>query len=182
MKRVPILTTTADVRRMLARHNVQGVTDVAILYEKFVPKKQALITLSRPTFLRDNLRALENATLSGSFITSEAADYSESGPPPSTFGNGPHAGVDDGGKSVLLSWFPSTMDMSHLVPVLQKYQLAGSFKESVIPTDSTAKLPISVLVKTASESEAYRIVRDLHMTNPLEKMRWSKLIQARIIH
>ncbi|KAF5391382.1 hypothetical protein D9757_001973 [Collybiopsis confluens] len=125
LKGIPILATTADIRRMLARHDLPGVTDVAILYEGFAPKKEALITHSRPAFVGHNLRELVNATLSGSFITSEAVDYSESGVPSSSFGTGPRAGMDNEGRNVLLSYFPSAMDLSHLVPILDKYQLVN---------------------------------------------------------
>lgn len=136
---------------MLTRYNVQGVSDgkrllkdawslthlilpVAILYDNFVPTKQALITLARPNFLKDNLRELTNGSLSGRLFSPEAVDYSETGPPESSFGTGPHAGLDNLGKNVLLSSFYPNTDMSILGSVLEKYKLAGTFEESVLPT------------------------------------------------
>ncbi|KAJ4488046.1 hypothetical protein J3R30DRAFT_3695702 [Lentinula aciculospora] len=182
LKRIPALTTPADIRRMLTRYNVQGVADVAILYENFIPTKQALITLARPNFMRDNLRELTNATLSGLVLTSEEIDYSVSGPPPPVFGTGPHAGVDNVGKNVVLSPFPYGTSPINLETVLEKYTLAGSFNDSVLPIRNASKNPISMLVKLGSESEAYRVVREVHMTNPLVWFRWSRDLRARIIH
>ncbi|KAH7877486.1 hypothetical protein F5879DRAFT_646462 [Lentinula edodes] len=182
LKRIPALTTPSDIRRMLIRYKAQGVADVAIMYENFVPTKQALITLTRPNYLRDNLRELINATLSGVVFTSEEVDYSISGPPPSVFGTGPHAGVDNIGKNVVLSPFPSGTSPYILEDVLKKYTLVGSYQDSVLPINAGSKNPITMLVKLGSESEAYRVVRDLHMRNPLENVRWSRNLQARIIH
>ncbi|KAE9400744.1 hypothetical protein BT96DRAFT_857002 [Gymnopus androsaceus JB14] len=182
LKNVPVPTTTADLRRMLTRYNVQDVSDVAILYNNFVPAKQALITLARPNFLRDNLRALTNGSLSGRMFSHEAVDYSESGLPESSFGTGPHAGLDNVGKNVLLSSFYHDSTIYPLASALEKYKLAGTFEESVIPTATKGSKmqPISMLVKCRTESEAYRLARDLHMTRSLHT--WSQLLEARIIH
>ena len=114
---------------------------VAIMYENFVPTKQALITLTRPNYLRDNLRELINATLSGVVFTSEEVDYSISGPPPSVFGTGPHAGVDNIGKNVVLSPFPSGTSPYILEDVLKKYTLVGSYQDSVLPIKSVISIP-----------------------------------------
>ncbi|KAJ3755841.1 hypothetical protein EV360DRAFT_85537 [Lentinula raphanica] len=178
------MTTPADIRRMLTRYNVQGVADVALIYEKFVPTRQALITLARPNFLRDNLRELTNATLSGQVFTSEEVDYSETEPPPPELGRGPHAGVDNLGKNVVLSYFPSGTSPRSIQTISEKYSLAGSFDVSVrsVKSGDGPKDPVVMLVKLQSESEAHRMVRDLHMTNPLPWFRWSSDIQARIIY
>jgi len=183
LKNIPVPTSIADLRRMLTRYNVQGVSDVALLYDNFVPTKQALITLARPNFLRDNLRELTNGSLSGRLFSPEAVDYSETGPPESSFGTGPHAGLDNLGKNVLLSSFYPNADVSILDSVLEKYKLAGTFEESVLPTKAAFKTQhISILVKCGSESETYRLVRDLHMTTPFQRGLASHFLEARIIH
>ncbi|KAJ4000068.1 hypothetical protein F5050DRAFT_1804425 [Lentinula boryana] len=182
LKRIPALTTPADIRRMLTRYNVQGVADVAIIYENFMPTKQAIITLALPNFLRDSLRELTNATLSGVVFTSEEVDYSEFGPPPTELGTGPHAGVDNSGNNVVLSSFPSGTSPTNIKTITDKYLLASSFEESVLSIKTAPKNPVSMLIKLRSESEAYRMVRDLHMTNPLERLRWSRNLQARVIY
>jgi len=183
LKNIPVPTATADLRRMLTRYNVQGVSDVALLYDNFVPTRQALITLARPNFLRDNLRVLTNGSLSGRLFHPEAVDYSETGQPETSFGTGPHAGLDNVGKNVLLSSFHQNVDMSLLGSVLEKYKLAGTFDESVIPTQAAFRTQyITILVKCGSESETYRLVRDLHMTSPFQRGLASQLLEARIIH
>lgn len=168
---------------MLTRHNVNGVTDVALLYENFVPTKEAVITLARPNYMQDSLRELKNGTLSGKVITSEALDFSETGPPQPRFGYGPNASMDNIGKNVVLSYFPPKTGISQAYePILEKYELAGPFKDSVILTDYSPQNPISLILKCKTESEAYRVVRDLHLKNPLGGLRWTQILLARVLH
>ncbi len=87
---VPSTVTTGDIRRLITRTGVQGVSNgvfyyllpycifssliVAIQYtHRYRRTGNVYLTLSLPNFLRDNLRVLEDATISGITIKAEAS-------------------------------------------------------------------------------------------------------------
>jgi len=180
-----------------------GVTDVAIDYHRFIPTGRAFLTLTTPDVLNQNLRALENASISSIPITSVSS------PPPPTVsqrtrgvqgrmeaaerglitGNGPRGGVVNDGKNIVLWGLPGRLTPEGLKGLLHNFKLAGTEgrkKEfvKVEPPDRSAYTMVSKhLIRMSSVSEAHRLVRALHMTYFQPEVHKEKyLIRCRVVY
>ncbi|TFK42962.1 hypothetical protein BDQ12DRAFT_719798 [Crucibulum laeve] len=184
--RVPVTTTAADVRRAILRQDLQGITDVVLEYEHFMPRGSALITLSKPDFLKDNLRLIQNMSIAGIPVKSEAVKPEEV-PTPSRLrglkgrvqsaarglltGDGPRAGVSDNGRCVTIWGLPGRL----AVEAVETYLVDLGF-ELPRAKDGTSDLVRVELpegkfsmfsryfVTMPSVSEAQRLVRMVHNT------------------
>jgi len=87
-----------------------------------MPTGRALLTLHKPNFLRDNLRALENATIAGIQISSKARDIGEN--IESKLGDGPHGSTHNAGKNILIWNLPGKAQISTIEPLVQGFALA----------------------------------------------------------
>jgi hypothetical protein len=124
-------------------------------------------------------------------------------------GNGSQGGITDVGRSVLLSGLPGKISTSAVRRYLKDYNLMGGQAEVVkleswvssssfdvlscpftlVPSpshfhrSSKSALTSRVLVRLSSASEAFRLLRNLHMTN-YEPEVWKDryIIRARLIY
>jgi len=101
-------------------------------------------------------------------------------------GNGVQGGITDGGRSVLLSGLPGRISVETVRRLLRNYKLMGGQAEVVkLGTNDTVRnaLTSRILVRLSSASEAFRLVRNIHMTN-YEVGAWEDkyTIRAKLIH
>ncbi|KAK0197240.1 hypothetical protein F5146DRAFT_37249 [Armillaria mellea] len=152
---VPSTVTTGDIRRLITRTGVQGVSNVAIQYtHRYRRTGNVYLTLSLPNFLRDNLRVLEDATISGITIKAEASlsipdkDY--------RYGDGM-------GTTVVVQGPPGKADVHAFRGMLRGYTLdSGPEPITQIPLPKGGFSRVSrFLVRFASASDAHRFVRDI---------------------
>jgi hypothetical protein len=123
-------------------------------YDRFLPSGRALITLTGPDFLRDNLRLLERFTIAGEPVSAEPKIVEESRPRTRgtkgraeaeergvATGNGPHAGLlQNTGKTVVIWGFPGKMTAGMALPYFHEFKVAKSKKE----THRIQKIPLYV--------------------------------------
>jgi hypothetical protein len=114
-------------------------------YDRFLPTGRALITLTGPDFLRDNMRLLERFTIASAPVFAEPtiveanrprtrgtkgrAEAQERGV---ATGNGPHAGLlQNAGKSVVIWGFPGKITIEVVAPFFKDFKVAKSKKEKL---------------------------------------------------
>lgn len=120
----------------------------ALIYSRFKPTGTALVTLKRPDFLRENLRLLDNISISGTLLKARPAVFDD---PSAAFprgrgakgredaaargvldGNGPHAGIGNNGKNVMVWGFPGKTEKLAVKYIVRDFDLArnndGEFK------------------------------------------------------
>jgi len=180
---VPRSATPADIRKAVVRAKLKGVADVAIDYSHFAPSEKALLTLTRPNLLQENLLALQNASIAGIPIKATPTRLSDPSPPRQRgvkgrreaadrgiLGNGPHAGLSNGDRNVTIWGFPGKLEPESLFPLFEHFNLstnkAGQPDIVKIPLPDGAFTMVSrFLLRLASASEAHRLVRQLHLTH-----------------
>ncbi|KAG5647204.1 hypothetical protein DXG03_001163 [Asterophora parasitica] len=196
---VPNLTTPADIRRAVAK-KLQGVENVEIDYNRFRPSGRALITLTRPEYLRDNLRELQKFTLCGIPVRSNGVHISDgvaerprsrgnkgraqAAERGAITGNGLHGHFPNAHRNVVMWGLPGRLEPKDLENALHDFKLAKSQKGEMtivkvaIPHDRFSMFS-RFLVTMSSVSEARRLVRQFHMTS------WAggkQLIRAQVLH
>ncbi|KAH9997641.1 hypothetical protein BJV77DRAFT_983706 [Russula vinacea] len=185
---LPRTSTPADITRLLARNRVHNVTNA---YRTRLP------TLAQPSVLPKALAALQQVRFFGHPLTPRTTK------PPSeprmrsrglkgreeasersiVSGTGSQAGITDLGKSVLLSGLPGRISPEAMRRYLKNYSLMGGQGEVVkLESNLKASLTCRVLVRLSSASEAFRLLRNLHMTN-YEPDAWGDryIIRAQLI-
>jgi len=81
-------------------------------------------------------------------------------------GSGSQGGITDVGRSVLLSGLPGKITTEVVRRFLRNYKLMGGQAEVVkLEQETRSEMTSRVLVRLSSMSEAFRLVRNLHMTN-----------------
>lgn len=99
-----------------------------------------MVTLKRPDFLKENLRLLDNISIAGTLLKARPAVFDD---PSAAFprgrgdkgrqdaaargvldGNGPHAGIGSGGKSVMLWGFPGRTEKLAVKYIVRDFDLA----------------------------------------------------------
>ncbi|GBE81919.1 hypothetical protein BKA93DRAFT_819367 [Sparassis latifolia] len=181
---LPRSALPADVRRACLKAKVD-VASVSIDYFRLLPTQKAFIELHSPLYLQSSLKNLKNAVVGGSQIYSYPSQDPTGGRPDRTrgikgraeaaergiiTGNGPAGGLTSQGKNVVMSGLPGRMTAEALREFLKGYKLAGSEggKKEVVKMDVGVYQKLAFtsrhLVRTASISEAHRLVRTLHMT------------------
>lgn len=185
LRGVPKTATTWDVRRVLTRSGAHGVTNIHICYEYFKPTGEVLITLSRPHFLRDNLRVLDNVSFAASRV-SPRPFIPEEAPRPkmrsrglrgkeqaalrgALNGNGPHAGMSNLDRTVTIWGLAGKATPRALAEVLEGFDVAESAKGRMniikIPLpENQFSMTSRFIVTLKTVAEAHRVVRALHQT------------------
>jgi len=152
LRNVPVTATPGDLRRLVHRSKAQGVSEsacivpmssnpptttdftfpVALMYDRFAPTQKALITVTLPDFVRDNIRVLDNATLSG--FTVHAAPILDPIPGNIETGSGPRGGLKEAesGKSVILSGIPIRASGQIIDELTAKYELDADSQHPVV--------------------------------------------------
>ncbi|PFH52410.1 hypothetical protein AMATHDRAFT_2145 [Amanita thiersii Skay4041] len=204
LQNVPLSATTTDVRRLVEWTRLSGVEDVALQFEHFRPTGKALITLSRPELLRDNMRLLQNIGFAGVPLHVEPKLSSDVRELPGRTrgvkgreaaarrgildGNGPHAGLLNGERTVTIWGFPGKTEVPTVEYILKSFKLT----RSVNGKSSVFKIPIPqnefamssrFIATTQTVSEAHRMVRQVNMTffEP-DTLGNRFLLRARIVH
>lgn len=99
---------------------------MSIIYKAFSPTGTALVTLTAPNFLRDNLRVLDRTILTGSVLSAVPLDK-----PPETdvrVGDGPIGGLS---TSVIVSGLPFNNTIASMQTLVKNYTLADIEKPVV---------------------------------------------------
>ncbi|KAF8162936.1 hypothetical protein B0H34DRAFT_693481 [Crassisporium funariophilum] len=189
--------TRGDVRRAVMAAGMKGVADVSILYQHFRPAGKALLTMSLPDYTRDAIRDAERLTMGDNHgITAEPtadprfmpqrhrgvkgrADATNRG----MLGSGPSAGFVSG-KTVTLYGLPGKALKRDVSRMVQGFELAGTEETSVLQApipERKFSMYSRFVVLLASESEAERLVRKLHLT-PYKGIESAPIVHAEIIH
>lgn len=109
-------------------------------YSRFFPTGRALVTLTAPNFLQDNLRLLNRLTIAGMPVSAQPKIVEESRQRTRgtkgrveaeergvATGNGPHAGLQQNiGKMVVIWGFPGRMSTGLVAPYFDDFQVATS--------------------------------------------------------
>ncbi|KAH9063511.1 hypothetical protein EDB87DRAFT_1604109 [Lactarius vividus] len=195
---LPRTATPADITRLLGRNKIHNIMKVALEYQRFEPTGSAVLTLTQPSVLPKVVGALKELRFFGHTMTPRTV------PPPTDIrmrsrglkgreeasqrsvvtGNGCQGGITDGGRSVLLSGLPGRISEDSVRKFLRNYKLMGGQAEVVkLEKDTRRELTSRVLVRLSSPSEAFRLVRNVHMTN-YEPDTWEDkyTIRAQPIH
>ncbi|KAI0306648.1 hypothetical protein B0F90DRAFT_787660 [Multifurca ochricompacta] len=195
---LPRTTTPADITRLLGRNKVQNITKVTLEYHRFEPTGRAFLTLTQPSVLPKSLAALKQLRYFGHPLTPRTTPVpaeprmrsrglkgrEEASERSIVSGNGSQGGITDGGRSVLLSGLPGKISTEGVRKFLTNYKLMGGQAE-VVKLEPNAKSAMTsrVLVRLSRTSEAFRLVRNVHMTN-YEPGVWDDryTIRAQLIH
>jgi hypothetical protein len=182
---LPLTATPGDLRRAIDRVGLKGVQDckfsemilsismtvfftVALLYTSFRPTGTALISLKGPDTLKENLRLLDNALMSGIPLKAQPlmlnnADTmlprargdkgrEEAATRGALRGNGPHAGISNGGKNVTIWGFPGKTGAASVEYIVRDFNLdrkknglASVYKIHLYVLTSPFSKPITLL-------------------------------------
>ncbi|KAI0374960.1 hypothetical protein BV20DRAFT_961198 [Pilatotrama ljubarskyi] len=169
-----------DLRRLCGKNKVENVANVAIDYKRFRPSGNGLLSFARLEHAAAAHKALDNAVVGGKRVTARRTStvpeiprargpkgILEAAERGAVSGNGPSGGITGSGRNVVLYGLPGKMLAVHLVDGLRNFKLAGTEygREVVVKMDATGRLTSSsrFLVRLSTVSEAYRLVRRLHM-------------------
>jgi len=196
LKGLPKTATSGDLRRAVSLAGIQGITDVSLIYQRFAPTGQAVLTMAVPDFAQDALRAAKKITFTGreeigASLTTDPrflrhrsrgaqgrADALNRG----LLGSGPSAGFP-GGKTVTITGVPGRVTVDAFRPLVQGFQLADDEINSVLQAplpENKFSLYARFIIVLASASEAQRFVRKFHLS-PF-KSHASSLMRAAIIY
>ncbi|KAH9048174.1 hypothetical protein EDB84DRAFT_1458818 [Lactarius hengduanensis] len=195
---LPRTATPADITRLLGRNKIHNITKVALEYQRFEPTGSALLTLSQPSVLPKIVGALKQLRFFGHTMTPRTLPSpteigvrsrglkgrEEASQRNVVTGNGYQGGITDGGRSVLLSGLPGRISADSVRKFLRNYKLMGGQAEVVkLETGTKKELTSRVLVRLSTASEAFKLVRNVHMTN-YEADTWEDkyTIRAQPIH
>ncbi|KAJ7740739.1 hypothetical protein DFH07DRAFT_838966 [Mycena maculata] len=187
LSNVPTTAIPADLRRLINRAQVQGVEHAAIDYHRFEPSGHAYLQLKHSDFLLPNLAALEKVSLSGVHLVAEPSNRE---PMSEQFdGNGLSSELDSNGKNVVVWGLPKAIGPEVLDRLIQGFNFPPGepyiFKLPTLPFTGreTFTLACRFMVRLTSESEAHRLVRELHMTPYWPDLHGTKYpIRARVIY
>ncbi|TFK92120.1 hypothetical protein K466DRAFT_261875 [Polyporus arcularius HHB13444] len=179
---LPRTALQTDLQRLCGKAKVENVSHVALNYKRFKPTGTATLAFSRPEYVPAALKALDRTVLGGKTIKATAVDsvpdvsrmrgpkgLLEAGQRGALKGDGPDAGLTGAGKNVVLYGLPARLLPSVMADNLRKFKLAGmdQGKPVVIKLESgrgpSASATSRWLCRLESVSEAYRLVRTLHM-------------------
>jgi RNA recognition motif-containing protein len=208
LKNVPTTATVSDVRRLVKRAGLNGVSTALILYKNFKPLGRALLVLHTPEYLVSNLRRLANTSIGGFSITATSADPLKVEPLTArtkdlpgklvesfrqvgqshSVGDPIHGPTSAASRSVTVSGLPGRLELSAVKHYFRHYDVLGQETGKHLIT----KVPIperefslfsSYLIHLSSPSEAHRLVRNIHQTYFLPTYNGNKFkLQARILH
>ncbi|KAF8631438.1 hypothetical protein AX17_005115 [Amanita inopinata Kibby_2008] len=204
LRNIPVTATVADVRRTVERTKLQGVHDVALLYDHFRPTGTALISLTRQEFLRNNLRMLQGIAMAGIPLEAEPRLLDDADTVPARTrgvkgreeaarrgalnGNGPQAGLPNGDRTVTVWGFPGKTEPAAVEFIVRDFKLArsGNGKASIFKIQVPAEefsMHSRFVIMLSTVSEAHRLARELNMTffEP-ESLGRRFMLRARIIH
>jgi len=177
---LPRTATPADITRLLAMNKVHNITKVTLDYRRFEPTGCAFLTLSQPSVLPKTLASLKQLRYFGHPLIPRTTrppseprmrsrglkGREEASERSIVAGTGSQAGITDVGRSVLLSGLPGKISTNAVRRCLNDYNLMGGQAEVVkMASNSKSTMTSRVLVRLCSPSEAFRLLRNLHMTN-----------------
>ncbi|KAF8352320.1 hypothetical protein F5887DRAFT_1172082, partial [Amanita rubescens] len=204
LSNLPLTATPGDLRSAIDRVGLKGVQDFALLYTSFRPTGTALISLKGPDTLKENLRLLDNALMSGIPLKAQPlmlndADTmlprargdkgrEEAATRGALRGDGPHAGISNGGKNVTIWGFPGKTGAASVEYIVRDFNLdrkksglASVYK--IQPHQEDFSMYSRFLIQLTSVSEAQRLIREVHMTYFEPETLGNKfMLRARIIH
>ncbi|ETW86007.1 hypothetical protein HETIRDRAFT_432539 [Heterobasidion irregulare TC 32-1] len=195
---LPRTALPSDIRRMLVKYNItENFGDIQLDYGRFIPTGSAYLTFTAQSALHRAFIELRNASHMGFPITASRTPV-PIGPPPRSrgdrgrleasqrgviSGDGYRAGITETGKSVVVWGMPGKMTTDTMRLFLRGYKLAPG-EGQITKLDSIGtQLTSRHFVRLNSMSEAYRLVRNVHMTF-FEPLVWGDryIIRARVVH
>ncbi|RPD66203.1 hypothetical protein L226DRAFT_530319 [Lentinus tigrinus ALCF2SS1-7] len=179
---LPRTALPTDLQRFCGKAKVENVAHVAINYKRFRPNGTATLAFSRPEYVPAAIKALDKTVLGGKTIKASILDsvrdasrmrgqkgLLEAGQRGVIRGDGPDAGITGGGKNVVLYGLPGRLVAGVLAEQLRQFKIAGldQGKPVLIKLESgkgsAAGATSRWLCRMESVSEAYRLVRTIHM-------------------
>ncbi|KAI0721031.1 hypothetical protein C8T65DRAFT_253858 [Cerioporus squamosus] len=179
---LPRTALPTDLQRLCGKAKVENVSHVAINYKRFRPTGTATLAFARPEYVPAALKALDKTVLGGKTIRATVVDpvtdvsrmrgrkgLLEAGQRGAIRGDGPDAGLTGAGKNVVLFGLPARLIPRVVAENLRNFKVVGldEGKPVVILLESgrgpTASATSRWLCRLESVSEAYRLVRTLHM-------------------
>lgn len=199
LSQLPRTALPSDVLRMLRTNQLENVSRVSLVYDRFKPTGKAYVSLGTADSLNGNLRLLQKATLTSFPVDSWAgADdmpsvvrrrgaqgRQEAVDRGLVSGNGPDGGIVGNGKVVILFGLPGRLEPDGLGKYLKRFEATSGQEEIRKVERPVGKLIIESLhmMRCASVSDAHRLVRLLHMTYYNSNLYGHKyLIRARVIY
>ncbi|KIL68603.1 hypothetical protein M378DRAFT_158426 [Amanita muscaria Koide BX008] len=204
ISQIPPTATTADIRRTIDRTKLQGVKDVALVFNHFRPTGTALISLTRPEYLKNNLKMLGSASIASKLLKFEprllddadtalprsrgAKGREEAATRGAMKGNGAHAGITNGERTVTIWGFPGKTDVPAVEFILRSFDLArnkdgkASAYKVMLPEEEFSMYS-RFIVTLANVSEAHHLVRQINMTHfEPETLGNRFILRARIVN
>lgn len=156
---------------------------MSLVFKAFVPTGDAVLSLTLPDYMRENLRALQNTSISGHTLHASALVA----PPPGNIalGDGLRGGLDKTGTSVVVWGFPGRYHREAFDDLLEGYELAEGdnsiikldlsvayhllcillFSDHLFSRRKEFSMVSRFLIRLKSISEAHRFVRHIHGTH-----------------
>jgi len=203
LRNVPRTAIPSDIRRLVSRTKLQGVADVAVDYHRFSPTGRAYLTLTNSDYLRPNLTALQKSHISTFPIKAMSSSPPNNGPPSRMrgakgrteavnrgiiTGNGPHGGMLNPSRNVVIWGLPGRLTRAQLRDFLKDCNVPDTDESrmeivKLHRTDDSFSIFSRHLVRLQSMALAHHLVRLLHMTY-FEEGKWGRQyqIRARVIY
>ncbi|KAF9651512.1 hypothetical protein BDM02DRAFT_3110627 [Thelephora ganbajun] len=194
---LPKTALPQDVRRLVQTRKLENVSGIFMDYDRFRPTGTAYLSLSSPNSMTRNLRMLNKATMASLSLRATAVPNpfsvgrtrgtvgrKEAANKGLVDGNGPNGGTSGQGKNVIMWGLPGKLPPDGLRNYLRTFQLSETSSQESIVKIEPEKLSLTSrhLVRCSTPSEAYRLVRRLHMTYFSEPVYGGRyLLGARVV-
>ncbi|OBZ75045.1 hypothetical protein A0H81_04246 [Grifola frondosa] len=135
---IPRTALPSDLLRLCSKSKAENVSQVSLQYNRFRPSGRAYITVNDPMHLPSTLKALQSSMLGGKMTSSTSRDppnlpprnrgaegRAEAAERGLITGNGPDAGVTNGGRNVVMWGLPSRITQENVRDMLKSFKLAG---------------------------------------------------------
>ncbi|KAI0831367.1 hypothetical protein BC628DRAFT_1353406 [Trametes gibbosa] len=168
-----------DLRRLCGKSKVENVDHASVEYRRFRPTGCGLLSFTRGHYASAAQKALNGAVVGGKPVKTRLVSnipelprargvkgMVEAARRGIISGDGPNGGVTGSGRNVVLYGLPGKLTPEHVLDNLQGFKLAGveHGKEVVVKLSSDRLASSSrFLVRMSTVSEAYRLVRKLHL-------------------
>ncbi|KAH9483981.1 hypothetical protein JR316_0003459 [Psilocybe cubensis] len=172
LRGLPPMTTSHDLRRLLIRNEIKGVSEVSLFYKHCRPTGKAILTMALPDYTRNAIREASSLSFPGRKIDAEPITNIKSygigtgGQRSTVLGTGPSANCPER-RTVTIHGFPGRTPVSQVVKLLEGFRVDKDLPvpaEMVPLPERKFALVSRFLVYLESESEAQRFVRKYHMT------------------
>lgn len=211
LRNLPRTCLPSDLRRMVTANNVENVVNIAIEYQRFIPTHRAILEISDPILTQSALKALQGATVASMPVYPRVKSEEQVDAPTPVrhrgmrgredavergavlqVGDGPNGRLSaaTSGRNVVVYGLPGNTRPAVLREYLRGFSFAANEPEKtqvqkLVGEDDRLRPTAKFLVRLSNESEAHRLVRQMHLTpfNLGEKSETVRhLVRARVIY